>query len=143
MSDDGFWSLRNAPSWWFDKRTLIVFAIVVPLLLGSRWYYGPGRVPAGQVVFYSTAWCPYCKALREHLVESHIPYVERDIEGSFGNFVRFMWAAGKGAGVPVVQVGPKVVAKGYYRRRIDAALKEAGYNPAESDAGPEGASQRH
>lgn len=111
------------------------------LLFSSRWYYGPGRVPAGQLVFYGTAWCPYSQALKEHLVASKIPFVERDVEASFGNFQRFMWAAGKGAGMPVVQVGPKVVAKGYYPRQIDDALKAAGYQPVAA-AGAEGASQR-
>jgi hypothetical protein len=53
-----------------------------------------------------------------------------------------MWAAGKGASVPVVQVGPKVVAKGFYRRQIDDALKAAGYQPAQGAAGPDGASPR-
>ncbi len=138
---EGFWSLRNAPAWWFDKRAWAVGAVVCVLLLGSRWYYGPQRVPAGQVV-YGTEWCPYCKAVREHLTLSKIPFVDRNIEASFENSMRFMWAAGKGAGVPVVQVGPKVVAKGYYRAQIDAALKSAGYQPADGGADAEGASPR-
>jgi glutaredoxin len=135
-------TLGNAPSWWFDKRAWVGIAIMLVVLLGSRWYHGPGRVPAGQVVFYGTTWCPYSQALREHLVASKIPFVERDVEASFGNFVRFMWAAGKGAAMPVVQVGPKVVAKGYYVQPIDAALKAAGYNPDARSNGPEGGSQR-
>ena len=139
---DGFWSLRNAPAWWFDKRAWAGIAVMAVILLGSRWYYGPQRVPAGQVVFYGTAWCPYSQALREHLAASKIPYVERNIEGSFGNFVRFMWAAGKGAGLPVVQVGPRVVSKGFYLKQIDDALRSAGYRPVPGDARAEGASQR-
>lgn len=139
---EGFWSLRNAPSWWFDRRAWYGIAIMAVVLFGSRWYYGPQRVPAGQVVFYGTTWCPYTQALREHLIASKIPFVERNVEESFGNLQRFMWAAGKRAGMPVVQVGPKVVAKGYYRRQIDDALKAAGYRPVESASGPEGASQR-
>ena len=139
---EGFWSLRNAPAWWFDKRSWAVLAVVAVVLLGSRWIYGPGRVPAGQVVFYGTAWCPYSQALREHLVASKIPFVERNVEESFSNLQRFMWAAGKGAGMPVVQVGPKVVAKSYCRRQIDDALKAAGFQPVPGTSGMEGASQR-
>ena len=139
---EGFWSLRNAPSWWFDKRAWVGIAIMLVVLLGSRWYHGPGRVPAGQVVFYGTNWCPYSQALREHLMASKIPFVERDVEASFDNFVRYMWAAGKGAAMPVVQVGPKVVAKGYYRQPIDNALKAAGYQPDARGSGAEGGSQR-
>jgi hypothetical protein len=82
---EGFWSLRNAPAWWFDKRAWAGIAVMAVILLGSRWYHGPQRVPAGQVVFYSTAGCPYSQALREHLVASKIPYVERNVEDSFGN----------------------------------------------------------
>ena len=137
----GFWSLEGAPKWWFDKRSWAVFAVAVVVLLASRWYYGPARVPAGQVVFYGTAWCPYTQALREHLAASGIPYQERNIEDSWENFVRFTWAAGRNAGMPVVQVGPKVVAKGYYRQPIDDALRNAGYRPA-AGGGPEGESRR-
>ena len=139
---DGFWSLRNAPKWWFDKRAWVGIAIMVVIGLVARSYYGPQRVPANQVVFYGAAWCPYSQALRDHLDASGIPYIERNVEDSFDNFMRFSWAAGRGASLPVVQVGPKVVAKGYFRQEIDAALKDAGYKPAEGASGPEGASPR-
>ena len=139
---EGFWSLRNAPAWWFDKRAWYGIAVMAVVLFGSRWYYGPHRVPAGQVVFYGTAWCPYTQALREHLIASKIPFVERNVEESFANLQRFIWAAGKGASMPVVQVGPKVVAKGFYRRQIDDALTAAGYQPAAGATGPEGGSRR-
>ena len=76
---EGFRSLRNAP-WWLDKRAWAGIAIVVVVVLGSHWYHGPNRVPAGRVVFYSAAWCPYSQALREHLVASKIGFVERNVE---------------------------------------------------------------
>jgi glutaredoxin len=139
---DGFWSLRNAPAWWFSKRAWVGIAIMAVVLLGSRWYHGPSRVPPRQVVFYGAAWCPYSEALREHLAASNIPYDERNVDESFGNLVRYMWAAGKGGRLPVVQVGPTVVSKGYYRGNIDQALKAAGYQPAEGPSGPEGGSER-
>ena len=62
--------------------------------MGSRRYYGPGRVPEGQVVFYGASWCEYCAALRRHLGDSRIPYVERDLDASKENLWRYMWAAG-------------------------------------------------
>ena len=43
---EGFWSLRNAPAWWFDKRAWAGIAVMAAILLGSRWYHGPGRGPA-------------------------------------------------------------------------------------------------
>jgi glutaredoxin len=139
---DGFFSLRNAPAWWFSRRAWAGLAVCAVLMLGSRFVYGPQRVPAGQVVFYGTAWCPYSQALREHLVASKIPFVERDIEASFANFQRYLWAAGRGGSIPVVQVGSKVVSKGFYRAQIDDALKAAGLQPATGASGPEGASER-
>ena len=136
----GFWSLEGAPKWWFDKRAWLGLSIVAALLLGSRWYYGPQRVAAGQVVFYSTAWCPYSRALRQHLDASRIPYVERDIESSWSNFMRYLWAAGRGSSLPVVQIGPHVVSKGYYQTTIDEQLRAAGFGPVRDAAGPEGES---
>jgi len=139
---DGFWSLGNAPKWWFDKRAWAAVAISAVLMLAAYWHFGPQRVLPGQVVFYGTAWCPYTQALREHLVTSGIPFQERNVEDSFTNLVRFSFAAGRGAGMPVVQVGPRIVAKGFYRDEIDAALIAAGYRPANDSSGPDGASQR-
>lgn len=119
-----------------------MFALFGALLLGSRWYYGPQRVPEGAVVIYGAAWCPYTKALGEHLAASGVAFEERDIDGSFANFQRYLWAAGRKSSIPVVQVGPHVVAKGYYRRPIDEALRRAGYRPADDASGPEGSSAR-
>jgi hypothetical protein len=137
-----FWSLEGAPKWWFDKRAWIVFAIVAAVLLGARWYWGPGRVPAGKILFYGATWCPYSQALRAHLTASGVPYEERNVEGSFGNLMGYIWASGKGGRLPLVQVGPAVVSKGFYREPIDAALRRAGFRPAEKSAGPEGGSER-
>ena len=102
---DGFWSLRNAPKWWFDKRA-------------------------------------YSQALRDYLTASNIPFQERNVDDSFGNLMGYMCAAGRGGRLPLVQVGPRVVSKGFYRREIDDALRIAGYKPAAGAAGPEGASER-
>jgi glutaredoxin len=137
---DGFWSLRNAPKWWFDKRAWIAFAIMGMVLLGWRWAHGPARVPQGQVVFYGASWCPYSNALREYLQASGIPFQERSVEDSFGNFSRYMWAAGRKSMLPVVQVGPRVVSKGFYREQIDPALRAAGYRPAEVQVAAQGGS---
>jgi glutaredoxin len=139
---EGFWSLRNAPKWWFDKRALAVFAITLVVLGAGRWAYGPGQVSQGKVVFYSATWCPYSESLRNYLTQSNIPFEERNVEDSFANVARYMFASGKGGRLPLVQVGPKVVAKGFYRGDIDVALKSAGFKPLERDAGPEGGSER-
>ena len=139
---EGFWSLRNAPKWWFDKRTLAVLAVVLVVMGAGRWAYGPGRVPEGKVVFYGAAWCPYSASLRDYLKQSNIPFEERNVEDSFANLARYMFASGRGGRLPLVQVGPKVVSKGFYRGNIDAALQRAGFKPLERAAGPDGGSQR-
>lgn len=139
---DSFWSLRNAPKWWFDKRSLAVFAVVLALMGLGRWAYGPGRVPEGRVVFYGAAWCPYSESLRNYLSASNIPFEERNVEDSFGNLARYMFASGRGGRLPLVQVGPKVVSKGFHRAEIDLALKPAGFQPAPGVTGPDGGSQR-
>jgi glutaredoxin len=139
---EGFWSLRNAPKWWFDKRALAVFAVAIVVMGTARYAYGPGQVPQGKVVFYGAAWCPYSESLRGYLTQSNIPFEERNVEDSFANLVRYMFASGRGGRLPLVQVGPKVVSKGFYRGDIDAALKSAGFKPLERATGPEGASER-
>lgn len=140
---DGFWSLRDAPKWWFDKRAWAVGAVVIVVLLGLRFAYGPGRVPEGKIVFYSTPTCPFSASPRTYLQVSNIPFEERSVDASFGNFMRFTWAAGKGGRLPIVQVGPRVVSKGFHRAEIDAALIAAGYKPARNVAtGPDGGTAR-
>jgi hypothetical protein len=139
---EGFWSLRNAPKWWFDKRAWAVFAIVVVVMTGLRIAYGPGRVPEGQVVFYSATYCGYSTALREYLQYANIPFVERNIDDSFANGLRYSFAAGKGGRLPLVQIGPKVVSKGLYRGDINNALSAAGFKPPPWPSGPEGGTER-
>lgn len=142
MSEDGFWSLRNAPAWWFDKRTLSLLAVGVALMLGLRWAYGPGRVPEGTVVVYGASWCPYTASLVKHLDASRIPYEERDVEASFTNLLGYMFASGRRGVLPVVLVGPRVVSKGFHRGEIDLALAQAGFHPDPGATGADGASER-
>lgn len=124
------------------KRSWATLAVVALALLCARAAYGPGRVPEGQVVFYGAEWCPYSQALRVHLDASHIPYEERFVDGSFENLVRYSFAAGRKGRLPLVQIGPHVVSKGFYREAIDNALLRAGYKPDPGPAGPDGASER-
>ena len=139
---EGFWSLRNAPRWWFDKRSWAVAGLALLVLIGARIAYGPSRVPAGQVVFYSASYCGYSTALREYLQASNIPFQERSVEDSFANVVRYMFASGRGGSLPLVQVGPVVVSKGFHRAEIDLALRGAGFKPKEGPVGPQGGTVR-
>jgi len=80
--------------------------------------------------------------MRDHLTASGIPFQERNVEDSFSNLMGYMWAAGRGGRLPLVQVGPRVVSKGFYRQPIDDALRVAGYKPTGGASAPEGASER-
>ena len=119
-----------------------VFAVSLAVLLAAHWAYGPGRVPEGKVLFYGASWCPYSDALRKHLAASRIPYEEKNVDDSFGNLVGYMLASGRNGRLPLVQVGPRVISKGFYQRDIDAALVRAGFHPDATSSGPEGASER-
>jgi glutaredoxin len=78
-----------------------------------------------RIVIYTTAWCPYCKMLRQDLAASRVPYIEYDVETSAQGQLG-MWIL-LGRGVPVSVIGPKVV----YEYRVDEialALKPLGYS---------------
>lgn len=80
---------------------------------------------ATAVVIYITAWCPYCKTLRERLTANAVPYTEYDVEKSLQGQIGF-WAL-RARGVPVTVVGSKVV-YGYRVREIEPALKALGHS---------------
>jgi hypothetical protein len=56
-------------------------------------------------------------------------------------FIRYLWASGRNSAIPVVQMGPRVVAQGFYPAKLDPLLRSAGYTPVEVTlAGVEGES---
>jgi glutaredoxin len=78
------------------------------------------RSVAGPVTLFSTEWCGYCKKTRYFLNQHDIPFRERDIEASTAAMDAFRRLGG--SGVPVVQVGDKVV-HGYSLARLRTALE--------------------
>lgn len=75
---------------------------------------------AGPVTLYSTDWCGYCKKTKRFLNKHDIPFQERDIEASAAALDAFERLGG--TGVPVVQVGDRVV-HGYSLSRLRTALE--------------------
>jgi mycoredoxin len=79
--------------------------------------------PEGNVVVYSTAWCPVCARLRDCLQRSHVPFEERDVDLSAR--AEAEWAQLDGTGVPVTLVGQQVL-YGFDPEELKTALAQAG-----------------
>jgi len=77
------------------------------------------RVPA--VTLYMTTWCGWCKRTRALLTHLDVPFVEKDIEASPEALAEHAAKAGAGAGVPVLDIGGKIV-RGYDPDRIQALV---------------------
>jgi mycoredoxin len=111
---------------------LTVGIALLSLVLGADWIMlrmhdpRPSNAP-GNVIIYTTAWCPYCEALRVQLRNSGIPYTELDVEKSLA--ASYAHRAVGGRGIPVTVVGQEVV-YGLDRERLDSILRAAGHNPA-------------
>jgi glutaredoxin len=112
-------------------RPLLLAALGLALLLlvlerGLPWYYDPrpGN-PPHHVIVYSTGWCPMCEHLRQCLRRHHVPFEERDVEGS--PRAEAEWWALEGTGVPVTLVGQRVV-YGLDLEALQEALAAAGYS---------------
>lgn len=91
----------------------------------NRWYYDPlpGN-PDGNVIVYSTSWCPACAQLRNCLQQAKVPYEERDIEGSRQAEAQYQQLGG--GGIPITLVGQRVV-YGVNPGELRSALASAGY----------------
>ena len=123
-----FWSLEGLPSYWRKKWFWGLLAFGIAVSAYHHWKYSPSRNPPQQVIVYSTAWCPYCQALRVHLAESGVPYIERDVVNSWDGWIGSASLVGRRVRVPIVLVGHTVI-QGYDRQAVDAALAGAGYKP--------------
>ncbi len=67
------------------------------------------------VIMYGTPWCGYCVKTRALLEKNNISYYEYNIETSQEGYAKFVDLGGRG--VPVLQIGAKVI-KGYRPSRI-------------------------
>jgi glutaredoxin len=61
----------------------------------------PAAAPAtGELVLFTTSWCPYCKKAKSYLASKGVVFLERDIESKQGA-AAYLQAGGKG-GVPLL-----------------------------------------
>jgi len=76
---------------------------------------------AGPVELYVTSWCGYCKKLEQFLNDKGVQFLRYDIEKDADAHRRFKEYGG--AGVPLVNVGGKIV-RGYNPDRILQLLQQ-------------------
>jgi mycoredoxin len=105
------------------KFLLIVFAIF--LVTKAISWMSPKKAVASitqsGVVLYSATWCGYCTKARELLKREDIPFTEYDMETN--DHGKKMYRALGGGGVPVLEIGKKVI-RGYSEQGILAAVKD-------------------
>ena len=121
--------VQRRPTRALMRPALLTLLALSLLMLGyQRWYLwekDPRRSNApGQVVMYSTSWCPACAKLRACLSRHQVPFDERDIEHSEQAEAEF--SALEGTGIPVTLVGERVI-HGVDAEALKVALAEAGY----------------
>lgn len=104
---------------------IISFLLSLTIVFGgSAYLYRPHKGDR-DIILYTTAWCPYCNALRTELKAYNIPFIERDTEKSLSGLLGFVVLGGRG--VPVSVIGEEVV-KGYQHDQIVSALEKLGYD---------------
>ena len=64
-----------------------------------------GSQGSGEVIMYSTEWCPYCQKARRYFKRNKIPFREYDVETSKKG--RRDYKALRARGVPVILIGHK------------------------------------
>jgi glutaredoxin len=90
---------------------------------------GPAREPTAAsqprrpppVILYSTSWCGWCRRTRTLLSRLEVPFVEKDIEASEQARAEHEAKAGPGAGVPVLDIGGKIV-RGFNAEAIQSLV---------------------
>jgi len=83
---------------------------------------GPAKTAdRGQVILYSTSWCPYCKKAASHLRSRGVAFIEKDIGRSRADMQEMLSKSGGARGVPVLDVHGTII-RGYNPSAIDAAL---------------------
>ncbi len=75
-----------------------------------------------KVLVYSTPECPYCKMVKDYLIENHIDFEEVDISSDKQKLNRMVQRSGQ-MGIPVIDFGDKIII-GYETKEIDLAIKE-------------------
>ena len=79
---------------------------------------------SAQVTIYTIQGCPYCQRTIAYLDEIGQRYVNRDIERDEGAYADYMSLTGGNPGVPVIDVGGRVM-QGWNQAQLNTLLLEA------------------
>ncbi len=80
-----------------------------------------------KIILYSDAFCPNCAPARELLRDLGVDYVEKDIARSRRAYKEYSKKAGRGGGVPIIDVDGTIIFRynpRIVRQRIDEFLKK-------------------
>jgi glutaredoxin-like YruB-family protein len=90
----------------------------------------PARAEAAkqypQIVLYSTAWCPHCRAAKEYMTKNDIPFINLDVEAD-AKAMEDLTVKFNSTGVPVIVFGKgkdEVVMKGFTPERFQEMLQK-------------------
>ena len=74
-----------------------------------------------KVTIYSTATCPYCVRLKDHLKKNNVEFTEIDVSTDPKKGEEMVQKSGQ-MGVPVVDIGGKIIV-GFDKDAIDKELR--------------------
>lgn len=75
----------------------------------------------GQVIIYSTSWCPACRHAKAYLRKKGVDFIVKDVEKNKDNMKEMLRKSGGARGVPVIDVRGKIL-RGFNSRALDKAL---------------------
>ncbi len=75
----------------------------------------------GQVLLYTTSWCPHCTRARDHLRQRGVSFTERDVERDRAALEEMLKKTGGSRGVPVIDVRGTIL-RGFSPQSVDRAL---------------------
>lgn len=80
-----------------------------------------------QIVLYSVAWCPHCRATKEYLTKNDIPFINRDVEVDAAA-MEDLTIKYKSTGVPVLVFGKgdnEIIMSGFTPELFQETLQKA------------------
>lgn len=89
----------------------------------GRYSGAPAQKRHGQVIIYTTAWCPACKHAKAYLAQRKVAFIERDVEKSRDHLTEMLQKSGGAAGVPVIDVRGTIL-RGFNPRAIEQAFAQ-------------------
>lgn len=74
------------------------------------------------IIVYSTAWCGFCRSLKQYLDSKNIAHIDKDVEADEAAYKELMGKIGGNyQGVPVTDINGQIIL-GFDRPKIDATL---------------------